>query len=316
MNAAQRDERTQPPAARVARSSSSPRSRASRASSRRRRRTRRIARSSCGASRRATSSSSRAAFRDKTEAEIKRRRGRRRRTPAPPASSRRRGRPGRQDPRRRAQEGDRVLHARIDQNDYPNYSSRLDEVLYYLAYEYEQASDLDNARKVYYELIQKRAAVEVHPERVPRVRRALLQRGAGRSVEVGRSPRRRTPRSSSTRRRTTRSTATPGTSSRYVYWNKGDFAKALNAFKKTIEYGVAVRAAARTPRSSPTARAATSSRSTRSRAIPTQAYNFFHSHLGRQRRANEQDVQDDGRPRSELPRHRSLPGGASRSTTI
>src|SRR5580698_9806465 len=30
----------------------------------------------------------------------------------------------------------------------------VDEVLYYLAYEYEQANDLDNARKVYLELIQ------------------------------------------------------------------------------------------------------------------------------------------------------------------
>ena len=38
--------------------------------------------------------------------------------------------------------------------DYPNYS-KLDEVLYYLAYEHEQAGDLKNARTVYYELIQK-----------------------------------------------------------------------------------------------------------------------------------------------------------------
>jgi len=40
-------------------------------------------------------------------------------------------------------------------NEYPNYP-QLDEVLYYLAYEYEQANDYNNARKVYYELIQKR----------------------------------------------------------------------------------------------------------------------------------------------------------------
>ncbi|MGC4066058.1 MAG: hypothetical protein QM784_15685 [Polyangiaceae bacterium] len=37
---------------------------------------------------------------------------------------------------------------------YPNYS-KLDEVLYYLAYEYEQAKDYQNARKVYFELIEK-----------------------------------------------------------------------------------------------------------------------------------------------------------------
>src|ERR1700742_3738156 len=41
----------------------------------------------------------------------------------------------------------------VMKKDYPNYS-KIDEVLYYLAYEYEQAGDLDNARKVYYELIQ------------------------------------------------------------------------------------------------------------------------------------------------------------------
>ncbi|MEO6418345.1 MAG: hypothetical protein ABIP39_03005, partial [Polyangiaceae bacterium] len=36
--------------------------------------------------------------------------------------------------------------------DYPTYG-QLDEVLYYLAYEYEQASDLKNARSVYFDLI-------------------------------------------------------------------------------------------------------------------------------------------------------------------
>jgi tetratricopeptide (TPR) repeat protein len=39
-------------------------------------------------------------------------------------------------------------------NEYPN-SPKLDEALYYLAYEHEQAGDLSRARKVYYELIQK-----------------------------------------------------------------------------------------------------------------------------------------------------------------
>ena len=37
---------------------------------------------------------------------------------------------------------------------YPNYS-KLDEVLYYLAYEHEQGKDYQNARKVYFELIEK-----------------------------------------------------------------------------------------------------------------------------------------------------------------
>lgn len=38
--------------------------------------------------------------------------------------------------------------------EYPN-SPKLDEALYYLAYEHEQGRDLQNARRVYYELIQK-----------------------------------------------------------------------------------------------------------------------------------------------------------------
>src|SRR5690606_25343876 len=37
---------------------------------------------------------------------------------------------------------------------YSSYS-KLDEVLYYLAYEYEQAGDLQNARKTYFDLIEK-----------------------------------------------------------------------------------------------------------------------------------------------------------------
>ena len=39
-------------------------------------------------------------------------------------------------------------------NEYPTYS-KIDEVLYYLAYEHEQAQDYKNARAVYFELIQK-----------------------------------------------------------------------------------------------------------------------------------------------------------------
>ena len=47
-----------------------------------------------------------------------------------------------------------IAYYTLMKNAYPNYS-KIDEVLYYLAYEYEQAGDLKNARKVYYELIQK-----------------------------------------------------------------------------------------------------------------------------------------------------------------
>jgi tetratricopeptide (TPR) repeat protein len=47
-----------------------------------------------------------------------------------------------------------IRYYSIMKKDYPNYS-KIDEVLYYLAYEYEQWGKLDDARKVYLELIQK-----------------------------------------------------------------------------------------------------------------------------------------------------------------
>lgn len=47
-----------------------------------------------------------------------------------------------------------ILFYRIMKRDYPDYS-KYDEILYYLAYEYEQAGELDEARKVYLELIEK-----------------------------------------------------------------------------------------------------------------------------------------------------------------
>ena len=82
------------------------------------------------------------------------------------------------------------------------------------------------------------AELEVHPERLSRVRRALLQRGAGRSEQMGHRGAGVYARSSSTRRRTTRSTATPGTSSPTSSGTRAISPKALNAFKKTIDYGV------------------------------------------------------------------------------
>jgi TolA-binding protein len=48
-----------------------------------------------------------------------------------------------------------IGYYRIIANEYKNYPS-LDEVLYYLAYEYEQAQKFDEARKVYFQLINDR----------------------------------------------------------------------------------------------------------------------------------------------------------------
>src|SRR3954471_18109812 len=47
-----------------------------------------------------------------------------------------------------------IAYYSLMKTDYPDYS-KIDEVLYYLAYEYEQGGDLKNARATYFELIQK-----------------------------------------------------------------------------------------------------------------------------------------------------------------
>ena len=225
--------------------SSSRRSRGSRASSRTTPRNapdRAAAR--CAASPRTTSSSRRGLPREDAGRDRARQR-RRRRTRRPPGSSRRS--PTRRDDDHASRARQKAIDSttRLDRH-VPEYcrsvpAARRGPLLPRVRVRAGERPDQRAPRLL--DLITEEAELEVHPERVPRVRRALLQRGAGRPDASGTSPRRRTPRSSSTRRRTTRSTATPGTSSRYVFWNKGDFAKALNAFKKTIDFGDHVRAA-------------------------------------------------------------------------
>ena len=150
------------------------------------------------------------------------------------------------------------------------------------------------------------AGLEVHPERVPRVRRALLQRSPGRPVEVG--PRRPgVPRGHrSTRRREQGLGGYAWYKLAYVFWNKGELEKALNAFKKTIDFWRRQRSSRarqarrrRAPRRHPGLRAqgrpaqrttsSTTSRATRAAATPRR--------------------QDDGQSGCQLPGHRPLPGG-------
>ena len=119
--------------------------------------------------------------------------------------------------------------------DYPNYS-HLDEVLYYLAYEYEQAQDYVNARKVYYELI----------ENVPQskyIPNAYLAFGELFFNEAQSDPAKWDLAAASYRE----VVKYPPPDNKvygyahyklaYVHWNKGEFARALDEFKKTIDYG-------------------------------------------------------------------------------
>jgi hypothetical protein len=92
----------------------------------------------------------------------------------------------------------------------------------------------------------------------------------------------------------------------YVYWNKGDFEKAI-ASSRRPSTSASSTPRSRTRRSSRTRRAATSSPSTPSRVIRRRP-RLLPAAL-RRRRGRREDLQDDGRSRPELPRHRPLQGG-------
>lgn len=120
-------------------------------------------------------------------------------------------------------------------NAYPNYS-KIDEVLYYLAYEHEQAGDYKNARKVYYELIQKAPKSEYIPNAYLAFGELFFQEAQGDPSkwalaasaykEVIKYP----PPKNKTYGYARYKLA-------YVHWNTGDYPQALNEFKKVIEYG-------------------------------------------------------------------------------
>ena len=171
-------------------------------------------------------------------------------------------------------------------NDYPNYP-QLDEVLYYLAYEYEQANDLENARKVYYDLIKKAPQSKYIPNAYLAFGELFFNEAQGDPVEVGsrRAGVHRGHQVPAAGQQGLRLRA--GTSSPTSSGTRASFDKALNAFKKTIEFGVAVRAAPERGEARRLARAATSSRSTRSQGDPAQAYNFLHNLSGDAAGSNE-----------------------------
>lgn len=112
-----------------------------------------------------------------------------------------------------------------------------DEVLYYLAYEYEQAQKLDDARKVYYELIQSWPQSKFIPN-------AYLAFGELFFNEAQGDP----SKWDFAEKSYSEVIKYPAPENKlwgyahyklgYVYWNKGDFARAMSELKKTIEYGV------------------------------------------------------------------------------
>jgi tetratricopeptide (TPR) repeat protein len=119
--------------------------------------------------------------------------------------------------------------------DFPNYP-QLDEVLYYLAYEYEQGNNNDMARKTYFQLIQSRPNSKYIPN-------AYLAFGELFFNEAQGDPS-KWPVAAQAYQKVI---GFPPPENKvygyawyklaYVQWNSGDFPGALSAFKKTIDYG-------------------------------------------------------------------------------
>ncbi|HET9953341.1 MAG TPA: tetratricopeptide repeat protein [Polyangiaceae bacterium] len=120
-------------------------------------------------------------------------------------------------------------------NEYPTYS-KLDEVLYYLAYEHEQAGDYQNARSVYFELIQKAPKSTYIPNAYLAFGELFFQEAQGDPSkwdlaaaayqEVIKYPPPNNKVYGYARYKLG-----------YVHWNKGEYAPTLSEFKKVIEYG-------------------------------------------------------------------------------
>ncbi len=123
----------------------------------------------------------------------------------------------------------------IMKNAYPNYS-KIDEVMYYLAYEWEQAKNFKKAREVYLELIQK-------APKSPYIPNAYLAFGELFFIEAQADP----AQWDLARDSYKEVIKYPAPKNKvfgyaryklgYVHWNKGEFKLAMNEFKKVIEYG-------------------------------------------------------------------------------
>jgi tetratricopeptide (TPR) repeat protein len=119
--------------------------------------------------------------------------------------------------------------------DYPDYS-KIDEILYYLAYEYEQAKDLERARNVYLELIEKAPNSPYVPnaylafgelffnEAMGDPSKWALAASAYKEVVKYKPPQNKVYGYALYKLG-------------YVYWNSGEYAEAIQQFKNVIEYG-------------------------------------------------------------------------------
>jgi len=222
-----------------------------------------------------------AAFRDKTEAEIKRDGFKK---TNPQAAGQQQTQVNQAEQVMKLARKKAIENYTLIANDYPNYG-QLDEVLYYLAYEYEQASDLKNARSVYFDLIKKRPDSKYIPNAYLAFGELFFNEAQGDPskwdlaaqayAEVIKYP---APNN--------KVYGYAWYKLAYAFWNKGELDKSLNAFKKTIEFGVV---------HSQLPGAAKLADSARRDVIPVyalkgdpaQAYNFLHNISGDPQGSND-----------------------------
>lgn len=169
-------------------------------------------------------------------------------------------------------------------SDYPNYS-KLDEVLYYLAYEYEQSNDNAHARQVYLELIKTRPQSKYIPNAYLAFGELFFNEAQGDPSkfdlaaqayqEVIKYP-----------PQTNKVYGYAWYKLGYVKWNQGDFTAALNAFKKTIDWGTAYRDQPGASKLADSARHDTIPVYAL-KGDPNAAYNYFHTISGDESGSNE-----------------------------
>jgi tetratricopeptide (TPR) repeat protein len=239
-----------------------------------------------------------AAFREKTEAEIRRDQAKR---TNPQAAGKEQAIV---NSRNRSMDGARkasISYYSTLVNEYSGQPSRafpqnpppvyplLDEVYYYLAYEYEQAGDTANARRVYLDLITKTPTSRY-------IANAYLAFGELFFNEAMSDP----SKWEAAKQAYQKVIAKPPPENKvygyawyklaYVFWNEGDLPHALDAFKKTIDYGVVF---SQMPNAKKLAESA------RKDIIPvyalagspTAAYNFFRGLSGDKLGANDRTLQ-------------------------
>jgi len=162
-------------------------------------------------------------------------------------------------------------------NDYPT-AAQLDEVLYYLAYEYEQAGDAKGARAAYYELIKKAPASKYVPNAYLAFGDLFYNEAQGDPQKWGLAAQAyaevvKYPAPAN------KALGYAWYKMAHVFWNEGELDRSLDAFKRTIEFGVA------NPSLPGASKLAESARRDvipvyALKGNPAQAYNFLHGISG------------------------------------